>query len=88
MIFKTYNLNDYQNLIYIYGKSNESVVQTIMQRLSESNPEKFISQFRDNIKVTIKHIKNNVKALAVIAKSHYDKSGLTNTENWPEKIKQ
>ena len=88
MIFKHYDLEDFINLIYVYGRSNESVVMSILQRLSELNPDKFISQFRENINALLKKIRTHVKALAVIKKSHFDKSGLTDTESWPEKIKQ
>lgn len=33
-------------------------------------------------------IKNHAKAMAVITKSHFDKSGMTNTEDWGFRIKQ
>lgn len=88
LIYKAYNFDNFLNLIYVYGRSNGSVVQSILNRLSELNPDKFVSQFREEIIATLKKVKNNVRALAVIAKSHYDKSGLTRTEDWPEKIKQ
>lgn len=87
MIFKQYHLNNFIDLIYIYGRSNESVAESILQRLSELNQNKLVEQFRDTLTATLKKIKNHAHGMAVITKSHFDKSGLTNTETWPEKIK-
>lgn len=61
---------------------------SILQRLSEVNLDKFIGQFREIINNNLKKIRNHAKAMSVITKSHFNKSGLTNTEDWPLRIKQ
>jgi len=80
-------LSNFVDLAYVYGRSNESVVHAILNRLGELNSDKVMEQFSESIMTISKHIKNIVRSLCSIAKSHYDKSGLTNTEDWPEKIK-
>ncbi len=88
LIFKAYDLSDFINLIYIYSRSNESVITFMLQRLSELNESKFLSQYKETLLATLKKIRNHAKAISVITKSHFDKSGLTNTEDWGERIKQ
>lgn len=88
LIFRTYDVKDFINLIYVYGRSNESTVQSVMIRLSELDANKFTNQFREELTSSLKRIKNNVKSLCTIAKSHFDKSGLTDTESWPKRIRE
>ena len=87
LVFKGYSLENFIDLVYVYGRSNSSVVQNILARLGELSPEKFISQFNDSLISSMKTLKNHVRSLWTIAKSFYDQSGLTNTEDWPDKIK-
>jgi hypothetical protein len=87
MIFRQYRLDIFIDIIYIYGRSNESVVESILQRLSEVNQNKLVEQFKDTLTISLKKVKNHAHTMAVITKSHFDKSGLTNTETWSNKIK-
>lgn len=88
MIFRAYDLEMFIAMCHLYGRSNDSVMLSILQRLSELQLDKFIDQFRETLSATLKKIKNHARALAVITKSHFDKSGLTNTEPWPARIRQ
>lgn len=87
LVFRGYCVEDFINLIYIYGRSNTSVVESFLTRISELNPNKLRSQFSETLIAGLKKIKNHVRSLVSLAKSHFDKSGLTNTEDWPEKIR-
>ena len=88
MIFKSYDLEVYVNLIYIYGRSNDSVISFMLKRLSELNESKFDTQFREILVAGLKKIRNHAKSMSVITKSHFDKSGLTQIDDWPIRIKQ
>ena len=87
LIFKGYSIENFIDLVYVYGRSNSSVVQNILARLGELSPDKLISQFNDSLTSSLRILKNHVKAFWTLAKSFYDPSGLTNTDDWPDRIK-
>jgi len=56
LIFKGYSLSNFVDLAYVYGRSNESVVHTILNTLGELNSDKVIEQFSESITTISKHI--------------------------------
>ena len=62
LIFKGYSIENFIDLVYVYGRSNSSVVQNILARLGELSPDKLISQFNDSLTSSLRVLKNHVKA--------------------------
>ena len=62
LIFKGYSIENFIDLVYIYDRSNSSVVQNILARLGELIPDKLISQFNDSLTSSLRVLKNHVKA--------------------------
>ena len=63
LIFKVYNIDNFVDLVKVYGRSNPSVVHNILSRIGELSPDKFTSQFNDNLISSLKSIKNHVRSL-------------------------
>lgn len=87
LIFKGYTLENFIDLVYVYGRSNSSVVQNILARLGELSPDKLTSQFSEYLASSLRILKGHVRTFSSLAKSFYDPSGLTSTEDWPDRIK-